>query len=185
MADLRLVNQDVVTLAGALWTFLTREYSADLHVRDGRQVPMPTPGQFLEPRERQRNAAAEVFVQQGEGTDVVTHSGEMTIRAFVANRFVPEFVALKRSSSRAFYRSILKHILRPEEVDRLFSFRRNVSPERLKAVPGWPYLSNAKLSEVHPEDIQCLTSAALARGYSLHTVRHIRNVVNAIFSYAR
>ena len=30
MADLRIIDKDVIILAGALWTLLTREYSADL-----------------------------------------------------------------------------------------------------------------------------------------------------------
>src|SRR5258707_15226326 len=105
-------------------------------------------------------------VQHGGLAEDVVHGAEMTIGAFVENRFVPEYVALKRSPSRAFYRSILKHILRPEEVDRMFSFRRNVSSETLKTVPGWPYLSNVRLCDVHPDDIQRLTLAALTRGYS-------------------
>jgi len=184
MAALRLVDKDVIILVGALWTLLTREYSADLHgFGDGQASGAAS--QFREPPEGRRSDAAEMAVQHGGLTKDVVHGAELTIGAFVENIFVPEYLALKRSPSRAFYRSILKHILRPEEVDRMFSFRRNASPETLKTVPGWPYLSNVRLCDVHADDIQRLTSAAMTRGYSLHTVRHMRDVISAIFTFAR
>jgi len=185
MADLTLMDTDVIILAGALWTLLTREHSADLHGFGDRQDSGPVSSDLREPPEAGRSCAAEMAVQHGGLTDDVMQGAEMTLGAFVEGRFVPEYVALKRSPSRAFYRTILKHILRPEEVDRMFSFRRKVSSEMLKAVPGWPYLSNVRLCDVQPDDIQRLTSAALTRGYSLHTVRHMRNVIGAIFTFAR
>ena len=182
MSDLRIMDKDFIILAGALWTLLTRDNSADLHdLGDGGCVDC----ELREPPERRRNGGVEMAVRRGELPDDFLQGAQMTVRAFVENTFVPEYVALKRSPSRAFYRSILKHILRPEEVDRMFSFKRNVSADTLKAVPGWPYLSKVRLCDVRPDDIQRLTSAALTRGYSLHTVRHIRNVSGTIFTFAQ
>jgi integrase len=190
MTNIRPVdNEVIIDLAGALWSILCREYSSDLRGFSDCQIPMPGLSQFahvLEERsmkvaEEVVRAAIQIRTQEGD----VEQREQMTVAAFVKGRFIPDYLARKRSSSRAFYKSILKHILRPEEVDWMFSFKRKISGDRLKAVPGWPYLSNVKLCDVGPDDIETLTSAALARGYSIQTVRHIRNVISAIFSHAK
>jgi hypothetical protein len=48
----------------------------------------------------------------------------------------------------------------------------------------WPYISDVRLREASPEHVQRLITAALNGGYSSQTIRHIRNVVGAIFSHA-
>ena len=109
----------------------------------------------------------------------------MTVAEFVERKFVPEHVALKESSGRTHYQAMLKHVLTPEEVDRLFRVSPKESKKKLKAVPDWPYLSEVRLCDVQPDHVHRLTSAALERGYATQTVTHIRNVVSAIFSHAR
>ena len=109
----------------------------------------------------------------------------MTIADFVESRFVPEHVASKSLSGRTHYHAILKHVLTPEEVDRVFQVDADKSKAKLKAVPNWPYLNNVRLCDTRPDDVQRLMSAALARGYSTQTVKHIRNVVGAIFAHAK
>jgi integrase len=108
----------------------------------------------------------------------------MTIADFVANVFVPEHVAVKKQSGRTHYRAILKHVLTPGAVDRIFRVAVKKSKRTLDVVPDWPYLGDLRLCDVRPDDVQRLISAAVARGYSTQTVRHIRNVVNALFVYA-
>lgn len=110
---------------------------------------------------------------------------KMTVASFVEKKFVPEHVALKRSSGRTHYNAILKHVLTPEEVDRVFKVDREKSKSKLKSLPDWPYLDNLRLCDARPHHVQQLTTAALARGYSTQTVMHIRNVVSAIFSHAQ
>jgi hypothetical protein len=44
----------------------------------------------------------------------------MTIADFVEKMFVPEHVAIKGLAGRTHYRAILKHVLTPEEVQRVF-----------------------------------------------------------------
>jgi integrase len=110
---------------------------------------------------------------------------EMTIARFVETAFVPEHVLVKRMAGRAYYRAILKHVLPPEEVDRIFHVDGENSKAKLKAIPDWPYLSDLRIQDCGPEHVERLISAALARGYSTQTVLHIRNVVSAIFSYAK
>jgi site-specific recombinase XerD len=102
---------------------------------------------------------------------------------FVEHSFIPEFVARKRSAGREYFRAILKHVLPPEQVARLFAANGKVK-DKLKTVPGWPYIDSLRLCEVDPQSIQRLTSAALERGYSIQTATHIRNVVRSIFSHA-
>jgi integrase len=115
----------------------------------------------------------------------VPPNGEMTIADFVEKAFVPEHVSIKGLAGRTHYRAILKHILMPEEVQRVFKLETKKSRTRLKAVPGWPYLSNLELLQTRPEHIERLIVAAQSRGYSMQTVTHVRNVVSAIFSHAR
>ncbi len=110
---------------------------------------------------------------------------EMTVKTFVETKFVPEHVALKEVSGRIHYQAILRHVLTPEEVDTAFAVIPKGSRKLLEPVPGWPYLSNMRLCDVQPEDVQRLTSVAFGHGYSHQTVKHIRNVVSAIFSHAQ
>jgi len=109
----------------------------------------------------------------------------MTVADFVEKLFVPEHVAIKGLAGRTHYRAILKHVLTPEEVQRVFKLDLDASRTRLKAIPDWPYLSKIGLADARPEHVETLMEAARARGYSIQTVTHIRNVVSAIFSHAR
>jgi len=109
----------------------------------------------------------------------------MTVAGFVENVFVPEHVVTKTLSGRTHYQAILKHVLTPEEVNRVFQVDGESSRTKLKAVPDWPYLGNVPLRDIRPDHVQQLISAALGRGYSTQTAQHIRNVVSVMFEYAR
>ena len=182
-------HKDVINLADALWKLLQREYSADFQGFESvqtRKLGYKTPNDFPEGRwggEAQREARKTFLSQVQE--DPVAPNSQMTIASFVENKFLPEYVALKRPSGRAYYKAMLKHVLRPEEVGHLLCVTRKKPGQKLKAVPGWPYLSNVRLCDAKPDHISRLTSAALARGYSVHTVVNLRNVVSAIFSHAK
>lgn len=109
----------------------------------------------------------------------------MTVVEFVENLFVPEHVSIKGLSGRTHYRAILKHVLKPEEVQRVFKAEKNGAKARLTEISDWPYLGGLELSKVRPEHVERLVSAGVAHGYSVQTVTHIRNVVSAVFSHAR
>jgi integrase len=109
----------------------------------------------------------------------------MTIADFVEVVFIPEHVAMKAASGRTHFQAILKHVLTPEEVDRIFHADTGRARSKLKSVPNWPYLGNLHLADIRTEDIQRLIDAGVTRGYSAQTVKHIRNVVSAIFTHAR
>jgi integrase len=109
----------------------------------------------------------------------------MTITTFVESAFVPEHVLVKGLASRFYYQAILKYVLQPEEVDRIFHTDHEKSKPKLKAIPDWPYLGDLPIEDCGPDEVQRLISAAHAQGYSAQTVMHIRNVVSIIFSYAK
>ena len=112
-----------------------------------------------------------------------TTQSQMTVLEFVRTRFVPEFINTKDLARRTHYQSLLKHILPPGEVDRMF----HAEPQKAnpsQSVSDWPYLGLMRLRDVRPDHVQRLIVAASGRGYSPQTVRHIRSVVSAIFSYA-
>ena len=107
-----------------------------------------------------------------------------SVGEFIERRFIPEHVAIKRPSGRSYFRTILNHVLPPEQVARAFAAGPENPSNRLKAIPDWPYLESVRLSEVSPEMIQHLTARALEQGYSIQTATHIRNVIRVIFSHA-
>ena len=111
-------------------------------------------------------------------------ASEMTIAEFVEWKFLPEHIANKRTPGRRHYQAILKHVLKPDHVDRIFGVDIERSKSKLKANPDWPYLDDVRLGEIQPEDVQRLITVALTMGYSTQTAKHIRNVVSAIITHA-
>ena len=80
---------------------------------------------------------------------------------------------------------MLKHLITPQNVDRIFDGGEAPSRSKLKGVPGWPYVGGIPLSDIRPDHVRSLIEAAIAHGYSTQTVAHIRRAVSAIFSCAR
>lgn len=108
----------------------------------------------------------------------------MSFADFVERSFVPEFVVTKRYAGRSHFQAILKHVLRPERVARAFGNPPVKTKHTLTAILDWPYIDGLRLPEITPDVIRQLTSAALARGYSIQTATHIRNVIRSIFAHA-
>src|SRR5579863_9133321 len=108
-----------------------------------------------------------------------------TFEAFVKTKFIPQHVERKSFAGRTHYRSILKHILRPETVDRLFSESLTEVKARMKAVPDWPYLDGIRLCDLTGHHVRELIDAASTEGYSAQTVKHIRNVLGMIVSHGK
>jgi integrase len=135
-------------------------------------------------REEAQQIVWRMIVSQARAEKVAQHS-TMTLAEFVEQKFVPEYVASKGFSGRMHYQSMLKHVLKPEEVDRVFRVEPRRPKVRLRSVEDWPYIGHFPLCDVRPESIRHLTKAALSSGYSTQTVMHIRNVVSTIFSYAQ
>ena len=108
----------------------------------------------------------------------------LTVLEFVERQFVPEFVGSKSIAGRIYYKSMLKHIVYPEEVERVFQVDGERRKGNLKSVADWPYIGHMPLCDVCPESVQSLTSSALRHGYSNRTVVQIRDVIRKIFDYA-
>jgi integrase len=169
------------------WILRWSERSGDAKSGEGSHSPSPVRiGSAMEPgglTEKQAKDFARNDLLSFEQIDPAKQS-QMTLANFVESRFVPEHVALKRYAGRAHYKAILKHVLNPEEVDRAFHIDQSNSKAKLKSCPDWPYLGSVRLGDARPCHVQGLISAALARGYSTQTAKHIRSVVSAIFSHA-
>lgn len=108
----------------------------------------------------------------------------MTLADFVKTRFIGDCVTPRMLSGRAHFKSILKHVLTPEQIAHAFGIPSETKKMRLRSSPDWPYLGSLPLHHIDQIAVQSLTSTALRTGYSPQTVLHIRNVVSAIFAHA-
>jgi integrase len=108
----------------------------------------------------------------------------MTVSSFVETKFIPEHVEHKRPAGQTHYKAILKHLLKPETVNRIFKSVSTVQP-RLQALTDWPYLDNVRLCDFTTEHVRRLVSAAFDSQYSWQTVKHIKNVTFAIIAHAQ
>jgi hypothetical protein len=126
----RLAHNDVIGLAGALWKLLRREYADDLCGFENGQMREAARLEFFDgPKQlsgKQTNSACPIEL---------AHNSQMTIASFIENNFMPEQVALKRSSGRAHYKAMLKHVIRPEEVDQKFRGKRRGSEKETQSCP--------------------------------------------------
>lgn len=108
----------------------------------------------------------------------------MTIGFFVETKFIPEHVQYKTPAGQTHFQAMMKHILKPENVDRMFKTQR-VSKARLTSVPDWPYLDDVRLCDFHSDHVRRIISFAAGREYSWQTLKHIKNVLGAIISHAQ
>jgi integrase len=108
----------------------------------------------------------------------------VTFAHFVETKFIPEHVEFKARAGRTHYQAILKHLITPEQVNRIFNPGR-LANARLRSVPEWPYLDGVSLCSLGSEHVCRLITAANAAGYSGQTVKHIRNVFFAVISHAQ
>jgi integrase len=117
--------------------------------------------------------------------DTIAENSTMSLELFVATKFIPEHVETKNTAGRRHYYAILKHVLHPEKIDRMFSPDTEKVRARMKSLLDWPYLDNVRLCDLQPAHVRQLTASALAHGYSTQTILHIRNVISAIISHAK
>jgi len=108
----------------------------------------------------------------------------MSLAEFVRRRFIPEFVEKKRSAGRAYFREILKYIVRSDKAPSEFVAIFERTDVKRKAIETWPYMDSLRLRDINEHAVQHITSIALASGYSIQTATHIRNVIRAIYSHA-
>jgi len=141
-----------------------------------------TRSQLLADGPLQRSSASSPRTGTKERLQPAMH--RMTVAEFLESKFLPERISTLRYAGRTHYMAMLKHILNPEEVSRVFHVDLEKAKTKLKAVPGWPYIGDVALQDARPEHIVRLTEAAFEKGYSARTISHIRNVVRAVFAHA-
>ena len=117
--------------------------------------------------------------------ETLVKRSQMTLAEFIEKRFLPEFLAERKIAWRAHYHSILKHMLSPEDYNRIFQIDEGSRSAILSRDSIWPYLGRLCLRDVRPVHVHQLLQAASEKGYSLQTVRQVRNFVSTVFSYAR
>lgn len=129
--------------------------------------------------------SAETLGTKTDRNNPIIREQEMSFAHFVETKFIPERVEKKTLSGQTHYRSMLKHLLRPDTVNRMFS-PGGFTNGRLKNRSGWPYLDEVRLCDITTSDhVDPLIAAASACGYSAQTVKHIKNVFFAIISHAQ
>ena len=111
-------------------------------------------------------------------------NSRMTFLEFVKTRFIPEHVVTKGPAGKRHYHAILKHILKPEAADALFDAEATATSKRLMELSDWPYIDELRLCDINTDHVRKIISAALDKGYSVQTVKHIRNVIGTIITHA-
>lgn len=114
----------------------------------------------------------------------VIQNARMTFSSFIETKFIPEHVQHKTIAGQTHYQAMLKHVISPEAVNRMFNPRKVANP-RLRSLADWPYLDQVRLCDLNPEHVRKLVAAAFARHYSWQTAMHIKNVTFAIISHAQ
>jgi integrase len=189
VARRRLQQQGDLYQQGGWWKLRWREdqIGADGRTKRGWSKPVwigPAAGSGRLTEKEARRIAWDNFLSRLD-QNTRTPQSVMTLSDFVERKFIPEHVAMLKIAGRTHYHAILKHVLKPEDVDRMFLVPAEKSKAKLKTINGWPYLGDLRLRDARQDDIQRLISAALNRGYSTQTVKHIRNVASAIFTHAK
>jgi integrase len=108
----------------------------------------------------------------------------MTVALFVETKFIPEHVQYKTRAGQTHYQAMLKHLITPETVSRIFDPERTTNA-RMKVVADWPYLDTIRLCDLRSEHVRRIVSAADNAGYSAQTVKHIKHVCFAIIAHAQ
>ena len=188
MEQKELTRESNLELAGAFWQPRWRDDGlimnsrGDAHLGEESRIAL-APREDINERDPRRAAWQNALSLIRPGA--FAQNSQMTFASFVEVKFLPEHIAFKRPSGQAHYQAMLKHVIAPEEVDRMFCVKPQDQRRKLKTIQDWPYLTNVRLCDVRPDHVWQLTSTALACGYSMQTVIHIRNVVSAIFSHAK
>jgi integrase len=118
------------------------------------------------------------------GSNPAIQDSRMMFGFFVESKFIPEHVQHKTLAGQIHYQAILKHLLRPETVNRIFN-PRNVAKARLRSVSDWPYLDDVRLCDITVEHVRRIVASSRSCEYSPQTVKHIKNVFFAIISHAQ
>ena len=116
--------------------------------------------------------------------EVHNRVASMSLADFVRQKFIPEFVENKGSAGRAYFHDLLKYIVLTENGVHASLDTSGRKITKRNTIANWPYMGSLRLCDISEEMVQQITSTAMASGYSLQTVTHIRNVIRTIYSHA-
>lgn len=108
----------------------------------------------------------------------------LTFASFIELKFVPDHVRHKTRSGYTHYQAMLKHVITPDTVNRMFMSTPKTK-RRLTAIPGWPYLDHVRLCDITSTHVGRILSAANSKGYSSQTIKHLKNVIGMVISHAQ
>lgn len=134
--------------------------------------------------ERLKRESAEDPHAQASCDNVANQGSQMTLALFVETKFIPEHVQYKTKAGQTHYQAMLKHVMTPETISRIFNPGKRVNA-RIATRSEWPYLDAIRLCDLRSEHIRRVVSAANRAGYSAQTVKHIKNVCFAVIAHAQ
>lgn len=175
------------TVNGRIQRFGLREDEASTIHLNGRlenQAPKDFLNPMIPPDSHRQWESPELSDEQAAFYDAGIQDSRMTLALFVETKFVPEHVQYKTPAGQTHYQAMLKHVLTPETVSRIFDPDKAVKM-RLTAVQDWPYLDSIRLCDLRSEHVRRILSASDSAGYSAQTLKHIKNVCFAIITHAQ
>ena len=189
MDPVRLPRSSTLAAEGGYWQLCWNEHVIGLRgsarsspPSQTRIAPATGPGARTEIDARR---LAQRYLVSKLPSGVLAERSQMTVTDFIEAHFLPEIIARKAFAWRAHYKSVLKHIVSPKDIRRLLGVDGTRADANFRSELGWPYLGHLRLGEVRSDHVDLLTRTALERGYSPRTVRHIRSVISALFTYAK
>jgi len=188
MDHFRLPRGVTLSAEGDVWTLCWDEHAIGLDDSEkgaprSARVGSAAGTDALSEVEARRQARRYLLSQVPAGVRALR--SQVTFTEFVERRFLPEFLGGKKFAWRAHYLSVLRHILSPEDCERVFGESAGHSSVNPIRDPDWPFLGHLALRDIGVRHVHELIRMALEGGYSHQTVRHIRSLISAVFSHAR
>src|SRR5262245_55796453 len=158
MARKRGQQKGYVHKQGNVWYVAYREDALDEHgkiVRIRRNEKIAD-AKEVSKREAQR-LAREILNRVDEQAQ--RPSSLVTVEQFIKTRFEPDVIWSLKHGGQLHYRNMLKHVI--------------------------PAIGQIRLRDVTSDHIQNLVRMKIEAGYSIQTVKHVRNTISALFRHAK
>jgi integrase len=147
---------------GNFWTIRIREDALDEEGKKSRTRPRYVLGPCVGPgalslREAKKLAADNVLKTINNYSSCP--SSVITFEAFIAQKFLPEYVELLKHAGKEHYKYCIKKML--------------------------PYLGSLRLRDIQPSDVRKMVSKMEQKPYSQKTISHVKTAVVTIINFAK